>query len=267
MKRGGMANNLCSEMIKVGKLDISYLTGGQGDPLVVIHGGSDGSRAWLQNAIELSQHYTVYVPDLPGFGRSQPIDSDYYIPELVEFVDEFSHNLGLKSFYLMGHSLGGGIALSYALKFPQKVTKLVLVSSLCLGKEIALWVRFLSARVLCRSIGKAALAVLRGVKWMADLLLAPLEFVIPLTWTSIRLGSGVSTLREQTTVLVHHLSEIMVPTLIIWGAKDPIVPVRQAYAAARLIPDCRLHVFEGIGHNVHRQKILEFSNLLTGFLG
>ena len=102
--------------MKVGKLDIIYLTGGQGEPLVVIHGGCNSSRAWLQNAIELSEHYTVYIPDLPGFGRSQPMDGNYYIPELVEFVNEFSHNLGLRSFYLIGHSLGGGIALSYVLK-------------------------------------------------------------------------------------------------------------------------------------------------------
>ncbi len=261
-----MANNLSNKTMKVGKLDISYLNGGRGDPLVVIHGGGDGSRAWLQNAIELSQHYTVYVPDLPGFGRSQPIDGDYYIPELVEFVDEFSHNLGLKSFHLMGHSLGGGIALSYALRFPQKVTKLVLVSSLCLGREIALWVRFLSTKALCRSIGKLVLAALKGVKWVADLILGPPEFVTPLTWTSICLGGSVTTIKGQTTVLISRLSKIMVPTLIVWGAKDPIVPVKQAYNAAQLIPDCELHVFESAGHSVYKQKVGEFSQLLARFL-
>ena len=261
-----MANKLRIKTMKVGKLDISYLTGGQGDPLVVIHGGSHSSRAWLQNAIELSKHYTVYVPDLPGFGRSQPIAGDYYIPELVQFMDEFSHSLGLKSFHLMGHSLGGGIALSYALRFPHKIKKLVLISSMCLGREIALWVRFLSARVLCRSIGKAAIAVMKGVKWVVDLLLAPTEFVYPITWTSIYLGSNITTLKEQTTVLIHRLSEIMVPTLIVWGAKDPIVPVRQAYTAAQLIPDCQVKVFDDCGHNVYRQKIPEFSRLLAGFL-
>ncbi len=132
--------------MKVGKLDIHYLTGGHGDPLVVIHGGGGGARAWMENMAELSENYTTYVPDLPGYGFSQPIEGDYYIPELVEFVDDFANNLGLKSFHLMGHSLGGGIALHYALRFPHKIKKLVLVSSMCLGKEIALWVRFLSAR-------------------------------------------------------------------------------------------------------------------------
>lgn len=262
-----MTINIHSRKIKVGGLDIHYLCGGYGDPLLVIHGGTDGARAWTKNMEELSGNYTVYVPDLPGFGHSQPIDGDYYIPELVEFVDEFSHNMGLKSFHLMGHSLGGGIALSYALKFPHKIKKLVLVSSMCLGREIALWVRILSVPPICRPIGKATLAILRGVKWVADLLLAPAKFVYPLSRSSIRLGSSLTTIKAQTTVLVNRLSEIMVPTLVIWGAKDPIVPVKQAYAAAKLIPDCQVKVFEDCGHSVYRQKIREFSLLLTGFLG
>ena len=262
-----MAGNIQSKKIKVGDLDIHYLTGGQGDPLIVIHGGGNGARAWLKNVEALSENYTVYVPDLPGFGRSQPIDGDFYILELAEFVDEFSYNLGLESFHLMGHSLGGGIALHYALKFPHKIKKLVLVSSMCLGREIALWVRVLSIPAICRAIGKAALAVLRGVKWVVGKLFATVEFVLPLSITSIHLGSNLTTLKEQTTVLLSRLSEIMVPTLVVWGAKDGILPVEQAYTAAELIPDCQVKVFEGCGHSVYREKIPEFSQTLTKFLG
>jgi 4,5:9,10-diseco-3-hydroxy-5,9,17-trioxoandrosta-1(10),2-diene-4-oate hydrolase len=263
-----VVNNISSKRVKVGGLDIHYLTGGQGDPLIVIHGGGgDGARAWMKNIEALAKHYTVYVPDLPGFGRSQPLEGDYYIPELVEFVEEFSHSLGLKSFYLMGHSLGGGIALNYALKFPYKVTKLVLVSSLCLGREIALWVRFLSNFVLFRGVNKTILAILKAVKWAAGRLFATVEFVIPLSGFRLSLGRKITTLREQSTVLIHRLSEVMVPTLVVWGADDPILPARQAYAAAELIPDCQVKVFEDCGHSVYRDKIAEFSLLLIAFLG
>ncbi len=65
-----------SKKVKVGELDIHYVTGGQGDPLVVIHGGANGAGAWRENLLELSKNYTVYVPDMPGFGKSQPIDGD-----------------------------------------------------------------------------------------------------------------------------------------------------------------------------------------------
>lgn len=266
LKEAGVSN-IESKRIKVGELDIHYLSGGNGDPLVVIHGGSNGARAWMKNVEELSRSYTVYVPDLPGFGRSQAMDGNYYIPELVEFVEKFAHALGLKKFHLMGHSLGGGIALSYVLKFPYRVTKLVLVNSLCLGKEIALWVRILSNCVLCRGLWKVTVAVFKAVRWIMGKLFATVEFVLPFSPTSTNLGGYVTTLKEQTTVLLHRLSEIMVPTLVVWGARDPILPVSQAYAAAKLIPDCRVKVFADGGHSVYRDKLAEFSLTLTSFLG
>ena len=262
-----MMNNIRSHKIEVDGLDIHYYMAGQGDPLVVIHGGGGDARTWLNNIAALSNNYTVYAPDLPGYGGSQPLVGDYYIPELVEFVDSFSDNLGLESFHLVGHSLGGGVALNYALESPHKIRKLVLVSSLCLGREIALWVRLLSIPALVRSVGSAVLAVLRGIKWLGKTLLAPVEFVMPFSPATFNLGGSVTTVKEQTLVLANRLSEIVVPTLLVWGAKDPIVPVRHAYVAAQLIPDCQLKVFEGGGHNVHRDEINEFSRLLTGFLG
>ena len=255
-----------SKQIKVGKLDIHYFTGGEGEPLVVIHGGGVGAQGWLQNATELCKHYKIYVPDLPGFGFSQPMGGEYGISEFVDFVEDFTHSLELKRFHLVGHSLGGGIALHYALKFPHKVGKLVLVSSLCLGKEIALWVRFFSSSAFCRSLGVAAVAVLKGVKWLVNLVYAPLKFVNPLPRVNVHLGERITTLEKQTAVVVHQLSELMVPTLLVWGAKDGIVPVSQAYAAARLIPDCQLHVFEGCGHSAFRKRIKEFTLLLNTFL-
>ena len=267
LKEGEMANKIHSKEMKVDKFDIHYLTGGQGDPLVIIHGGGEGARAWLQNLAELSRYYTVYVPDLPGFGRSQPRGDNFYISEFAEFVRGFSHNLELKCFHLVGHSVGGGIALHYALKFPHEVKKLVLVNSICLGKEIALWVRFLSSPAFYWSLGEAAFAILKAVGWLISLLFTPFEFVNPLPRVKMDLGKNLTTLRGQTTVLQSRLSELVMPTLLVWGAEDSIVPVSQAYAAAQLIPDCQLHIFEGCGHSTYKQKVQEFSQLLVGFLG
>src|SRR4030042_1734498 len=107
-------NSIDSKKVKIDGRDVHYFTAGQGDPLVVIHGGGGDARTWLNNVAELADKYTVYVPDLPGFGESQPLEGDYYIPELTEFVDGFSDKLGLGSFHLVGHSIGGGVALNYA---------------------------------------------------------------------------------------------------------------------------------------------------------
>jgi pimeloyl-ACP methyl ester carboxylesterase len=260
-------NNIYSRKIKVDGLDVRYYTAGKGDPLVVIHGGGGDARTWLNNIEVLSEKYTVYVPDLPGYGESQPLDGDYYIPELTGFINDFSVHLGLDSFYLVGHSLGGGVALNYALESPHKIKKLVLVSSLCLGREIALWVRLLSIPAILRSIGSLTLALLKGIKWVVTTFMEQVEFVIPLSPASVYIGGSVTTLKEQTLILANRLSEIIMPTLLVWGSKDPIVPVRHAYAAAQVIPDCRLKVFENRGHNVHRDEVREFSHVLAGFLG
>jgi pyruvate dehydrogenase E2 component (dihydrolipoamide acetyltransferase) len=260
-----MMKNIHSRKIKINGRDVHYFVAGHGDPLVVIHGGGGDAGTWLNNAAVLSDRYTVYVPDLPGFGDSQPLDGDYDIPELAEFVDDFVSSLGLENFHLVGHSVGGGVALNYALKSPRKIKKLVLISSLCLGREIALWVRLMS--VPARAIGSTILAVLGGVKWLVKTLMIPVKFAVPLSRASVNLGSGITTLREQTLVLAHRLSELVMPTLVVWGAKDRIVPVRQAYVAAQVIPNCQLKVFEDCGHSVYREKISEFPRLLTGFLG
>ncbi len=269
-------NKIHNKYIKVGGIDIRYLTGGHGRPLLILHGGSDGAKPWTKTISELAKKYTVYIPDLPGWGHSQPLNrkGDYFIPELVEFVDKFSQNMGLENFYLMGHSLGGAVALTYTLKFPQKVNKLILVSSLCLGREIAWWVNILGTAKISRAIGAAIHGVLKGVKWFVDYILAPalspvltLKFANPLSVVSMSIGSKVTNGKEQITVLSDRLSEVKVPTLVIWGAKDLVIPASHAYDAAKLIPNCQVRVFKDCGHSVYRQNISEFSKLLGGFLG
>jgi pimeloyl-ACP methyl ester carboxylesterase len=166
----------------------------------------------------------------------------------------------------MGHSIGGGIALHYALRFPQKVKGLVLVSSWCLGIEAALWVRLLSRPAFCRSIGEASIAILKAVKWLARIFYAPFKFANPPTRLKMEMGKTMMTLKGQTTVLLNQLPELTVPTLLVWGAGDRIVPAIHAYAAAELIPNCQLHIFERCGHSVYKDRTRELSQLLTKFL-
>ncbi len=262
-----MKTHIQSWQTEIGGRKVHYFCGGQGEPLIVIHGGGNSARAWLKNIEALAKSYTVYVPDLPGFGYTEPIRGNYFVPDLVDFIDAFARSLGLGRFHLVGHSLGGAIALSYVLKFPFKVTKLVLVSSLSLGKEIALWVRLLSQPAVSRHIGRAVMFVLKMVKRLVDALLPSMGFMMPLSEASLYWGSCISTVKEQALNLAHRLSEVVVPTLVVWGGRDPILPVKHAYAAAELIPDCRLKVFKKSGHSVYRDELEEFSEEVRGFLG
>ena len=259
-------NKIQNKTIKVDGLDTHYYIAGQGEPLVAIHGGGGDARTWWRNISELSSKYTVYAPDLPGYGGSQPLSGKYYIPELSDFVEKFTGALGLEKFNLVGHSLGGGVALNYALKFPAKIKKLVLVSSLCLGSEIAFWVRFFSLPAFIRSLGAIFVFGFKCIKWLVNHL-NPATYILPLTPAFMTVGGNISNFHRQTLVLEQRLPEIKIPTLLIWGGRDPVVPVKQAYRAAKAIPDCRVEVFKNRGHNVHRDELKKFSSIVTDFLG
>ena len=259
-------NTIKSMTTQVDGLEVLYYTAGHGEPVVVIHGGGGDARTWWRNIQVLSEKYTVYAPDLPGYGGSQPLGGTYYIPELSDFIAKFTAKLGLDKFHLVGHSLGGGIALNFALKWPDRIKKLVLVSSLCLGREIAFWVRLFSIPAIIDSFGAMVMTILKGIKWIVQHL-NPAGLIMPLSPAAMTVGGSITTFHQQTLVLENRLHEVKMPTLLIWGARDPIVPVNQAYRAAKAIPDCRVEVFKNRGHNVHRDELKKFSSILTGFLG
>jgi pimeloyl-ACP methyl ester carboxylesterase len=254
-----------SRTIKIDGRDVLYYTAGQGEPLVVLHGGGGDARTWLSNMEVLAEKYEVFAPDLPGFGGSARLDGNYYIPELTRFVNKFTEKLGLEKFYLMGHSLGGGIALNFAITYPDNIKKLVLVSSLCLGREIALWVRLFSLPAFIKSVGQVFMGVMASVKWIVSQL-NPARYIMALSPAAMTVGSSISTFREQTLSLEKRLPEVKMPTLLVWGSRDPVVPVMQAYRAALAIPNCQVKVFEKRGHNVHRDELQEFSSILRRFL-
>jgi pimeloyl-ACP methyl ester carboxylesterase len=250
----------------IGGREVLYYTAGWGEPLVVIHGGGSDARAWWNNIRVLAEKYTVYAPDLPGYGGSQKLDGNYYVPELTQFIDEFALSLGLKKFYIMGHSLGGAVALNYTLKFPQKIRKLVLVDSLCLGREVGLWLRFFSIPAIVSSLGAVVGGILNMIVWILKMV-NPFNYILPFTQASVAVGVHISSFKEQTFILEQRLPELKIPTLVVWGAKDPVVPVTQAYRACKTIPDCQIEVFRKSGHNPNREELKKFSKLLFGFLG
>lgn len=111
--------------------------GSHGNVIILIHGIGSGLETWALNVEALAQHHQVYVLDLVGSGRSDKPLGSYSLVALAEFVNAFANVLNLDRFSLMGNSLGGGVALQFALSYPQQVEKLILVNSLGLGREIA----------------------------------------------------------------------------------------------------------------------------------
>ena len=252
--------------MQVGKLEIHYLEAGSGEPLLILHGGGGGARSWIRNAGSLAKHYTVYIPDLPGFGGSQSLGGKFRMAEYVQFVENFTSTLGLSWFNLMGHSIGGNIALNYALKFAHRVKGLVLVSSWGLGREVAPWIRLFSHPVFCDTLGELLISLVRGIKWLCRPFCSKGTLDNALNRVQIDIGRTMVNLQGQKDVLLHRLAELIMPTLLVWGGLDLVVSARHSHGAAALIHDCQVHVFPMAGHSVYRQKVDEFSKVLRRFL-
>ncbi len=227
------------KFITTGGFTTHYLVGGKGSPLVLVHGiTTTAEGAWKYNLPSLTQHHRVYALDLIGHGKSDKPLIDYTLPFFTAFFGQFVEALGLEKFSLVGHSFGGGIALAFSLNNPGKVGKLVLIDSS---------------------------GISTSTTWVGRLLLSLLTIRARInkdyTYLSI-IRNGDKT----TDTFCDRLSEIMAPTLIVWGKQDVIIPVKYAYKAHNLIKGSHLHIFDRSWHSPHNEHPEEFNRLVLGFL-
>jgi pimeloyl-ACP methyl ester carboxylesterase len=241
---------------------VTYAEAGSGPVLLLIHGMGGTFENWVDVIEPLGRNHTVIAPDLPGHGRSAPGGGDYSLGALATALRDLLLTLGHDRATLVGHSLGGGIAMQFAHQFPEIVERLVLVSSGGLGPEVSLVLRaaalpgadlFIAATAEAGSRVGSALArglaavglrpntdvaeVARGYASLSDperrkAFLATLRSVVGTR------GQRVDA--EDRLYLAKSL-----PVLIVWGDRDPIIPVNHAHEA---IPGSRLVVFDGVGH-------------------
>jgi pimeloyl-ACP methyl ester carboxylesterase len=113
--------------LKIGERKAHYLKAGSGCPVVLLHGGASDSRDWTETMPALSQSYSLYAPDMLGYGLTDRDKPGYYLSEFVDFTFDFIQTLGLDSVALVGHSIGGRVCLEIALQHPEKVRRLVLI--------------------------------------------------------------------------------------------------------------------------------------------
>lgn len=228
-----------SRWVKVGEINTHYLVGGEGSPLILIHGGASCAvDEWGHNLESLAQYYRIYAPDLVGFGKTDRPRVNYTFELFSSFFVEFLNALNLKSVSLMGHSLGGGIALGFALRQPDRVEKLILVDSAGFAEDFALVGKLLSPFLTLK-------AKLRNDETYLSML-------------RNRMRSKVS--------FLDRLPEITTPTLIVWGELDGYLPVKLAHKAHLLIKNSQLCVFKRCWHAPQREKPEEFNRTVLDFL-
>lgn len=268
--------------IKVGNLNTRYWAlGDKGTPVILIHGLGASADIWMYNVEALARQHRVYVPDLIGFGRSDKPGPSFSPFNYAPFLDDFMNLLKIERVSLVGQSLGGGIALHYALQFPQKMKKLVLVGSAGLGKEVIWTLRLMSLPLVGElfsypsrkgieiffklAVRNRALITRDFVELYYDIFSRPgfQKFLLMM----LRQIVDIHGAREEILdPIMNNLSKIAQPVLIIWGEKDGVLPIKHGYLGKEKLPNAKLKVMEGCGHIPFFEKSDEFNELVLKFL-
>jgi len=264
--------------------DVGYRMAGQGPAIVLIHGMAGSSLTWREVMPLLARSYTVIAPDLLGHGESAKPVGDYSLGAYASGLrDLIVGALGIEKATLVGQSLGGGVAMQLAYQHPELCERLVVVGSGGLGREVSLTLRLLTlpgAEYLLpvlfprflRGPGDRLSAFFHARGIRAPHVAEMWSAYASLTETENR-RAFVRTLRAvidpggQTVSALDRLYlAAAVPTLIVWGELDGIIPVQHAHAAHALLPRSRLEIFEGAGHFVHVEQPLKFAAVLANFI-
>jgi pimeloyl-ACP methyl ester carboxylesterase len=262
---------------------ISYVIGGRGEPLVLLHGLGASSASWRFTAPALMERYTVVMPDYLGSGESEKPDVDYSIDLLARTMLALMDAIGIDRATLIGHSLGGGVAMWMYDLAPERVDRLVLVSSGGMGRELH-WLLRISvlpgAEGVIGALSSPRLYIPQASRAMEQRRLRRLHVeTVDLSPTVLeRLHSlearqaFISILRAsiglagQKVSAVPRLHTVDVPTLLVWGDRDQTIPLTHGIAAASLMPRAHLEVLPNCYHRPQLEAPNAFNDLVRSFL-
>jgi len=263
--------------------DVGYRRAGEGSAVVFIHGMAGSSHTWREVMPAIAERHEVIAPDLLGHGESAKPMGDYSLGAFASGLRDLLTVLEVPSVTVVGQSLGGGVAMQLAYQHPELVERLVLVGSGGLGREVSWILRLLTLpgseylmplffpRFVTDS-GNAVSGRLAGLglrlpnvaelwRAYASLSGAPDRQAFIRTLRAVIDPGGQSVSANDRLYLT-----AVLPTMIVWGDADPIIPVEHAYAAHEAMPGSRLEIFEGAGHFPHVEEPKRFTEVLMDFL-
>lgn len=264
--------------------DLSYLDSGDGDVVLFIHGILGSQRNWSHLVDRIDDTQRVIVPDLFGHGESAKPMGDYSLSSHAATLRDLLDRLEVDQVTLVGHSLGGGIAMQFFYLFPERVSRLVLVSSGGLGREVSPLLRVATLP------GAQTVLGLVASRWMTDRLRTLGETAsrvgwkpgadVAATWRGftsladlesrrafLATTRAVVDVRGQTVSAHDRLNDVEPPpTLVVWGSRDRIIPAWHALKAQESVPGIRVELFEGAGHYPHLDDPERFADLLREFV-
>lgn len=251
--------------------------------ILLIHGLAGSSKTWDGVIEELAVDYDVIAPDLLGHGESAKPRGDYSLGAFASGLRDFLAVLDVRSASIVGHSFGGGVAMQLAYQHPHLIDRLVLVGSGGLGREVSILLRLLtlpgaeylmpigfptpvvgSANEFGRFLGRRNIRSARLAEmWRAYASLAGAEN----RQAFVKTMRGVIEPGGQTFSAADRLYlAARVPTMIVWGDQDGVIPVEHAYEAHRTIESSRLEILPGIGHFPHVEAPEQFTASLLDFM-
>jgi len=264
----------------------AYRIAGSGPAILLIHGIGDNSTTWNAVQAKLAQRFTVIAPDLLGHGQSDKPRADYSVAAYANGMRDLLSVLDIERVTIIGHSLGGGVAMQFAYQFPHLVERLILVSAGGVTKDVNVVFRLASL-----PMGSEALALLR----------------LPLVLPAVQLAGRAAGLAFGTSGLGRDLSNVLrilddlpeptassafsrtlravvdwrgqivtmldrcylteaIPVQIVWGTKDVVVPVRHARMAHAAMPGSRLEIFNDSGHFPFHDDPARFIDVVQRFI-
>lgn len=272
--------------IEVGGVRCRYWMEGDGPPVVLLHGLLNSVEHWLLNIDALAAEHTVYALDLVGHGRTdKPLSRGYDLPSLAGFVLDFMDAVGIGRADLVGHSLGGGLALIVAETTPERVGRLVLVASVGLARDLGMILRLVSVPGLGELLtrvafqGDFAQQLKRQRAVWPDAQVVPDEMIRlryeATRWETIRktyfktLRANMNFLGMRKSVvgpIVTGLRSLELPVLVVWGAQDEFVSSRHAQVVRSEVAHAVVEIFADARHDPMVEDPGRFNRVVTRFL-
>jgi pimeloyl-ACP methyl ester carboxylesterase len=263
---------------------VAYRMAGSGPPIVLIHGITASSRIWEGVGPRLARHHTVLAPDLLGHGQTAKPRGDYSMGAFASGIRDLILWLDLGPATIVGHSLGGGVAMQFTYQFPERTQRLALISSGGLGRTVHSFLRAAtlpgSELVLPLLAGRQALSAGRAVgRAMGRVGLQLGNDALEMARGHASLGDAesraafVHTLRASVDVGGQRVQAVdrlylaaELPMLIVWGARDRIIPPGHGRRAHALVPSSRFELFERAGHFPHLDEPDRFVRTLEDWI-
>jgi pimeloyl-ACP methyl ester carboxylesterase len=266
---------IASRYLKTEKFNIHYIHAGSGDPVILIHGGGTWLYSFRDNIPYLSKNFSVYAVDMPGHGYTVPLipNPSYDLDMYCDFLLEFMNQQKIDKASLVGNSWGGGWALYFTQKHPERVDKLVLIDSSGINAHDVLeWELFklpVIGEAMSKFINNASVEVsLKKVFFNKEKVNQTMvnEISTPLTFQANRNAQYSAERNLKWQITAKNLGNVLNKTLIIWGKNDNYLNYKAAYLFKNKIKNSTLLLLNNCGHVAHEDQPLKVNKAIEDFL-